>query len=189
MEIGRVLGAGEEVRLALTDNQFLLEMPSFVMTARLIEGQFPNYEAVIPKAHPGRLTIGRASLAGALRRVAVMADERNKPVKVALAPGTLRLSDVAGQDAPRPKFSPQPRASEQPPDRPPGGCPVSPARRSRTHDLLIGLARQRLRQEVAVEVPWNLQKRPRGVLPRPTLAFRAALYAEFPPKSNSRDAD
>jgi DNA polymerase III subunit beta len=92
MEIGRVLGAGEEVRLALTDNQFLLEMPSFVMTARLIEGQFPNYEAVIPKAHPGRLTIGRASLAGALRRVAVMADERNKPVKVALAPGTLRLS-------------------------------------------------------------------------------------------------
>ena len=92
LEIARVLGAGEAVRLAITDNQFLLEMPNFVMTARLIEGQFPNYEAVIPKAHPGKLTIGRASLAGALRRVAVMADERNKPVKVSLTPGTLRLS-------------------------------------------------------------------------------------------------
>jgi DNA polymerase III subunit beta len=92
VEIARVLGAGEEVRLAITDNQFLLEMPNFVMTARLIEGQFPNYEAVIPKGHPGKLTIGRASLGGALRRVAVMADERNKPVKVALTAGTLRLS-------------------------------------------------------------------------------------------------
>jgi len=92
VEIQRVLGAGEEVQIALTENQFLLQMPNFVMTARLIEGQFPNYEAVIPKGHPGRLVISRTALAGALRRVAVMAEERNKPVKFVLAPTVLKLS-------------------------------------------------------------------------------------------------
>jgi DNA polymerase-3 subunit beta len=62
------------------------------MTARLIEGQFPNYEAVIPKAHPGRLITARGGLSGALRRVAVMAEERNKPVKLALSPASLKVS-------------------------------------------------------------------------------------------------
>jgi len=91
-EIMRVIGAGEEVQIAITENQFVLQMPNFVMTARLIEGQFPNYEAVIPKGHPGRLTTARAGLASALRRVSVMAEERNKPVKLALSPASLKVS-------------------------------------------------------------------------------------------------
>jgi DNA polymerase-3 subunit beta len=96
-EIMRVLGSGEDVEIALTENQFVLQMPNFIMTARLIEGQFPNYEAVIPKAHPGKLVISRAALTSALRRVAVMAEERNKPVKFALAPAALKLS-ASSQD-------------------------------------------------------------------------------------------
>src|SRR5881296_706399 len=91
-EIMRVLGTGEDVQIAITENQFVLQMPNFVMTARLIEGQFPNYEAVVPKAHPGRLTTARAALSAALRRVAVMAEERNKPVKLALSPASLKVS-------------------------------------------------------------------------------------------------
>ena len=91
-EIMRVIGAGEEVQIAITENQFVLQMPNFVMTARLIEGQFPNYEAVIPKGHPGRLTTARAGLSSALRRVSVMAEERNKPVKLALSPASLKVS-------------------------------------------------------------------------------------------------
>jgi DNA polymerase III subunit beta len=96
-EIMRVLGTGEDVEIALTENQFVLQMPNFVMTARLIEGQFPNYEAVIPKSHPGKLVISRAALTSALRRVAVMAEERNKPVKFILAPAALKLS-ASSQD-------------------------------------------------------------------------------------------
>jgi DNA polymerase-3 subunit beta len=96
-EIMRVIGAGEEVQLAITENQFVLQMPNFVMTARLIEGQFPNYEAVIPKAHPGRLTTARGALSSALRRVSVMAEERNKPVKLALSPASLKVS-ASSQD-------------------------------------------------------------------------------------------
>ena len=92
VEIARVLGASEDVQIAITENQFVLQMPNFVMTARLIEGQFPNYEAVVPRAHPGKLVIQRGPLMAALRRVSVMAEERNKPVKVALQPGSLTIS-------------------------------------------------------------------------------------------------
>ncbi len=91
-EIMRVLGAGEEVQIAITENQFVLQMPNFVMAARLIEGQFPNYDAVIPRTQPGRLAAPRSSLTAALRRVAVMAEERNKPVKLALSPGSLKVT-------------------------------------------------------------------------------------------------
>ena len=96
-EIMRVLGAGEEVQIAITENQFVLQMPNFVMTARLIEGQFPNYDAVIPRTQPGRLAAPRSSLTAALRRVAVMAEERNKPVKLALSPGSLKVT-ASSQD-------------------------------------------------------------------------------------------
>ena len=91
-ELMRVLGSSEDVQIALTENQFVLQMPNFVLTARLIEGQFPNYEAVMPKGHPGRLLVSRAALQGALRRVAVIAEERNKPVRMTLTPATLTIS-------------------------------------------------------------------------------------------------
>ncbi|MBI4594186.1 MAG: DNA polymerase III subunit beta [Candidatus Rokubacteria bacterium] len=91
-EIMRVLGASEDVQIAITENQFVLQMPNFVMTARLIEGQFPNYEAVVPRGHTGRLVLKRGSLAAVLRRVSVMAEERNKPVRVTLGSGTLTFS-------------------------------------------------------------------------------------------------
>jgi len=38
VEIQRVLGAGEEVQIALTENQFLMQMPNFLMTARANRG-------------------------------------------------------------------------------------------------------------------------------------------------------
>jgi DNA polymerase-3 subunit beta len=91
-EILRVLGASEDVQVAITENQFVMQMPNFVMTARLIEGQFPNWEAVMPRAHPGRLTVKRAALVAALRRVSVMAEERNKLVRLTLAPGSLTIA-------------------------------------------------------------------------------------------------
>ncbi len=92
VEIARVLGASEDVQIAITENQFVLQMPNFVMTARLIEGQFPNYDAVVPRGHPGKLVIPRGALMAALRRVSVMAEERNKPVKLVLRPASLTLS-------------------------------------------------------------------------------------------------
>lgn len=91
-ELARVLSVGEEVQVALAENQFVLKMSNFLLTARLIEGQFPNYEQVIPKGHPKRLVLSRSAFSAALRRVSVLSEERTKPVKVLLSPGALKLA-------------------------------------------------------------------------------------------------
>jgi DNA polymerase III subunit beta len=53
-EIASVVGSGEQVEVALGDNQFMLRMPNVILMARLIEGTFPNCEQVVPRAHPAR---------------------------------------------------------------------------------------------------------------------------------------
>ncbi len=91
-EIARVVGSGEDVQVAISENQFILRMPNVLLLARLIEGAFPNYEQVVPKAHPHRLTVGRAALTAALRRVSVLSEERTKPVRFTLSPGLVKLA-------------------------------------------------------------------------------------------------
>ncbi|HET7874729.1 MAG TPA: DNA polymerase III subunit beta [Methylomirabilota bacterium] len=91
-EIARVVGSGEEVEFALGENQFMLRMPNVLLLARLIEGTFPNYEQVVPRAHPHRIVFARSALAAALRRVSVLSEERTKPVKFAIAPGQMKLA-------------------------------------------------------------------------------------------------
>src|SRR6266498_4102889 len=91
-EIARIVGSGEDVQVAIGDNQFMLRMPNVLLIARLIEGAFPNYEQVVPKAHPYRLLLSRSGLTAALRRVSVLSEERTKPAKFLLAPGVLKLS-------------------------------------------------------------------------------------------------
>ena len=91
-EVARLTGAGEPVEIGLGGNQFALRMPSVLLMARLIEGTFPNYEQVVPRAHPRRLTAPRGAVIGALRRVSVLSEERTKPVKLTLNPGTLKLA-------------------------------------------------------------------------------------------------
>ena len=91
-EVARVLGVGEDAQVGLIENQFILRMPNFLLVARLIEGQFPNYEQVVPKGHPCRLVLSRSALAASLRRVSVLSEERTKPVKLLLSPGALKLA-------------------------------------------------------------------------------------------------
>jgi DNA polymerase-3 subunit beta len=91
-EVARIVGAGEDVQVAMGDNQFMLRMPNVLLLARLIEGTFPNYEQVVPRAHPHRVTASRNALTAALRRVSVLSEERTKPVKFVLSPGLLKLT-------------------------------------------------------------------------------------------------
>ena len=91
-EIARIVGSGEDVQVAISENQFILQMPNVLLMARLIEGTFPNYEQVVPKAHPHRITMSRGPLTAALRRVSVLSEERTKPVKFTLSSGLLKLT-------------------------------------------------------------------------------------------------
>jgi len=91
-EIARIVGAGEDVEVAITDNQFMLRMSNVLLIARLIEGTFPNYAQVVPRSHPHRVLLSRPALVAALRRVSVLSEERTRPVKFVFAPGLLKLT-------------------------------------------------------------------------------------------------
>jgi len=62
------------------------------MVCRLIEGRYPNYEAVIPAQNPNKLTIDRAALLNSLRRVAIFANQSTHQVRFKISGQELFLS-------------------------------------------------------------------------------------------------
>jgi DNA polymerase-3 subunit beta len=90
-ELTRVLGGAERVDLAVGENKFFVRTEGFELVSKLVEGQFPNYEQVIPKSSPLRLVVEREPLLAAIRRVAVVADDRTRPVRLTASEGQLRL--------------------------------------------------------------------------------------------------
>ena len=91
-ELSRVLGGAERVDLAVGESKFFVRTEGFELVSKLVEGQFPNYEQVIPKSSPLRLVVEREPLVAAIRRVAVVADDRTRPVRLTASSGQVRLS-------------------------------------------------------------------------------------------------
>ena len=58
-ELTRVLGGAERVDLAVGESKFFVRTEGFELVSKLVEGQFPNYEQVIPKSSP--LKAGRGA--------------------------------------------------------------------------------------------------------------------------------
>lgn len=93
-ELGKMMGKDDMVTLGM-DNEFLQVSLNFAgkqedgsvsddlvvsMTARLIEGQFPDYRRVIPNDNDKVAIINKDSLMNALRRVSIVSDERSRGV-------------------------------------------------------------------------------------------------------------
>jgi DNA polymerase-3 subunit beta len=81
----------ETVAFDLDENNLFFRVGPRTLISRIIESKFPNYQAVIPKDNPGRLVIGRAELADAIRRVSLLSAERSKGIKFTLEKNRLRL--------------------------------------------------------------------------------------------------
>ena len=62
------------------------------MMMRLIEGEFPNYEQVLPKEVPLKIVVPAEELIRALRRVALLSAERSRAVRFELTKGRLMVS-------------------------------------------------------------------------------------------------
>ena len=87
------LGAGQEkLNLSVSKNFAVFEMGPTTVYSRLIDGNFPNYEQVIPKENPKIFTVKREELVAGLRRVAVLSDSVTRQVKMALKPEYVELS-------------------------------------------------------------------------------------------------
>ena len=63
-----------------------------MLVVRLIEGEFPNYERVIPQNNKNRVILNKRELLEALQRVTVMSDEETRAVKMVVKTGTLTIS-------------------------------------------------------------------------------------------------
>jgi DNA polymerase-3 subunit beta len=69
-----------------------ITMPSFRLSCRLIEGRYPNYGSVIPADNPYHITLERAALIGALRRVLVFASTSTSLIRLRFENNNLTIS-------------------------------------------------------------------------------------------------
>ena len=83
---------GGEIVFCKEENQIFFEMGRCMLSSRLLEGQFPSYEKVLPKGNDKLVELDRIAFGDALRRVSLLANERSRAVKVALAKGKLEIS-------------------------------------------------------------------------------------------------
>lgn len=94
-ELQRLLGSTDgEVSLRLGAHDVTFGIGSVVLTSRLIEGEFPNYRALIPSDYPNRLIVGRDALLDAVRRVKLLARDATTPVRIALRPTGIELTVI-----------------------------------------------------------------------------------------------
>ena len=82
----------EEVDVALSDTRVRFAFADVVLTTKLIDGAFPDYERVIPAGNDKVLEVECADFAKAVDRVATIATEKSRAVKLSLATGKLTLS-------------------------------------------------------------------------------------------------
>lgn len=91
-ELDRLVG--DEVRVVLSEREIVFLADGVQLGSRLIDGEFPNYEQLLPEGYPNRLEVKRADLTEALNRVKAFA-VNNAPVKLRLLPDTVQLAASA----------------------------------------------------------------------------------------------
>lgn len=81
----------ESVKLEYNESNALFSFNDITLVCRLIDGKYPNYEAVIPKENPNVLTIDRMQFLSSLKRVAIFSNKTTHQVKLKLAGSELSL--------------------------------------------------------------------------------------------------
>jgi DNA polymerase III subunit beta len=84
-------GEDDQVMVSMLDQHLLMRRGNLWLSTRLIDGQFPAYERVIPKGHPKQVTLRRDAFLGSLRRVSLFSPEKSRAVRLRLTPGTLTV--------------------------------------------------------------------------------------------------
>ncbi len=80
------------VRLRFDSKNARFEVANYTLICRLIEGNYPNYESVIPKINSNKLIIDRGDFATTIRRVAVFSNQASNLVKLALEGNQVTIS-------------------------------------------------------------------------------------------------
>ena len=83
---------GATIEVSQDDSHLFFALGSRLLTARLLTGQFPNYETVLPKKNGKVAELNREALAGVVQRVSLLADDRLHGIRLALGKNRLEVS-------------------------------------------------------------------------------------------------
>jgi DNA polymerase-3 subunit beta len=81
-----------DIKVSFNAKNACFEFENSMLICRLIEGRYPNYEAVIPKENPFKLTISRTDLMNSIKRVSIFSSKSTNQVKLNLQGSELQLS-------------------------------------------------------------------------------------------------
>lgn len=93
-EIGRLLANSreEDILYERGENHLFFQIGGRVIISRMIDGQFPAYERVIPKGNDRHIEFERDRLTNAVKRVALLSNERSRAVKVEIEAGKVDVT-------------------------------------------------------------------------------------------------
>jgi DNA polymerase-3 subunit beta len=92
-ELARIAQTGEpgEIQVGVQENQIVFGIDGIWLTARRIDGQFPNYKQLLPETFEAEVTIPREEFLDVVRRTSVMA-QRKSPLRLRFEEGELTVS-------------------------------------------------------------------------------------------------
>ena len=92
-ELQRLLEGGDrEIELEIGRSHIRMKRDDAMFTSKLIDGRFPDYEAVIPISADRLVTVDRELLKASLQRAAILSNEKYRGVRVEVSPGQLKIS-------------------------------------------------------------------------------------------------
>jgi DNA polymerase-3 subunit beta len=94
-ELGRLLADDDgdgEIRYERGENHLFFDIGGRTLVSRMIDGQFPAFERVIPKGNNKRIEFERERLTNAVKRVALLSNERSRAVKFQLDKGKVEVT-------------------------------------------------------------------------------------------------
>jgi DNA polymerase-3 subunit beta len=93
LELGRLLAEGDgEIHYERGENHLFFDIGGRLLISRMIDGQFPAFERVIPKTNDKRVEFDCDRLTSAVRRVALLSNERSRAVKFQIEPGKVEIA-------------------------------------------------------------------------------------------------
>jgi DNA polymerase-3 subunit beta len=95
-ELSRLLGdvEGASIQFAKDDNHLFFQIGTRLLISRMLSGQFPNYEAVMPKGNDRRVSLPAEALTAAVRRVSLFSDERSHAIRLQLNKDEVKISST-----------------------------------------------------------------------------------------------
>src|SRR6266481_3292351 len=92
-ELARLLQDGDEdIRYERGENHLFFDVGGRLLISRMIDGQFPAYERVIPKGNDKHIEFERDRLSNAVKRVALLSNERSRAVKILIDRGKVDVT-------------------------------------------------------------------------------------------------